>query len=302
MQQQVLKKRRILKRTPPSDVLEEIKKGNKFIVLENDIDNVPEGFTVVDMKYKGSSFKALVPQQVVFYLANPGEGSIDDALDEVADFYNDIEDFEDKEILNSRTSVQDANWATVSREAYKTYLINKLTRNGEDFDDKVLEDLCLDDKYVKQRVEAIAALCLEKSVDELEQSKLEDIIKHVTINWKVKEKVTKKELRRQRCWSGSHYEVRDVYKNVEKLETVTKSKEYAVLDKKVAELEKEIEEYRRKEGKKIDRHDSALIREYINISYIAKEDTKKQLDINLPSNPNKNYGEEDGSTTKETNN
>ena len=121
MNQEFLQRRRILTRIPPERVYEEVRRGNKFIVLEEDIDIVPESYVLVDMKYKGDSFKTLVPQQLLFYLANPGEGSIDDALENVADFYNEVEDFEDGAINEGSINVQDINWATTSRSTYQVY-------------------------------------------------------------------------------------------------------------------------------------------------------------------------------------
>src|SRR5207249_8723320 len=48
----------------------------KFIIVENEFDKtlVPKGYTLIDMRHKGDSFKTLVPQNLIFYMANPGEG------------------------------------------------------------------------------------------------------------------------------------------------------------------------------------------------------------------------------------
>ena len=297
MNQEFLQRRRILTRIPPERVYEEVRRGNKFIVLEEDIDIVPESYVLVDMKYKGDSFKTLVPQQLLFYLANPGEGSIDDALENVADFYNEVEDFEDGAINEGSINVQDINWATTSRSTYQVYLINKLTKNGKDYDKSVLDDLCLNHEYVQQRTRGIAALILGKTAEEIKEAKLTALLKHVTISRtekKVTENLSKTEAEKVRCYAGSHWELKPEYQtkgpegesysigpwgSVKK--TYVKSEEIIepVINKQITQLEDEIQRYREGKSKKINRHDRNLIRQYINLCYITKENQHFQLDI-----------------------
>ncbi|MBU1202341.1 MAG: hypothetical protein KJ583_00730 [Nanoarchaeota archaeon] len=286
------KKKVLIRKVTPEKVLEEIAQGNKFIVLEDDIDNVPDGYTLVDMKYKDSSFKTLVPEQIVWYLANPGEGNIDDALDTVSDFYGNVKDFEEDAMTEGKTSVQDTNWATTARDSHQVYLINKLTKNGKDYDDKVLKELDLNDSYVKSRVEGIAALLLEKTPEQLEKNpNLKDVLKHVTINLG-KETIKTKELQRQRCYVGSHWEYKDKYVPVTKV--VEHTKTYSGIDSKVDDLEKEIHDYReKKHNGKTGRHDDTLIRTYINLTYVTKENPKAQLDIKPAEKVNKDEQKKD---------
>lgn len=288
----------IVPRTPSDEVMDQVEKGSKFIVVDDDMDDVPEGYMLLNMEYKGDQFKALVPKRLVFYLANPGEGDdVDGALDDISDFYGEAEKYEDDVMEGGGTNIQEAHLTTIARESYKTYVINKLTKNGKDFEESVLEDLCLKDDYVEKRAKAMAAVCLGKTVEELKAAKLDDIIKHVTIREKRTEKLSREEFKKITCWAGSHYEIKDEYRrdqdvsyNIEhrhnrgyKVGTKTIHKiEVEVFDEKIKKLEKEIMAYWQKKGKPIKRHDLAVLRQYVNIKYIAKENKDAQLDIAPP--------------------
>ena len=128
-------KKVVVRRYPSIEALAQVEKGNKFIVVQDDFDPsfVPQGYTLIDMKHKSNSFRTLVPQSLLFYMANPGEGEPEGALEEIADFYGETKDFEDDLIENGSTSVQEANWANLARGSYQTYLINRLVkhRKGE---------------------------------------------------------------------------------------------------------------------------------------------------------------------------
>ena len=47
----------------------------------------------------------------------------------------------------------------------------------------------------------------------------------------------------------------------------------------IERMETEIKEHRQKKGMEQTRHDQALLRTYLNLKYIAKEDPSKQLDV-----------------------
>jgi hypothetical protein len=151
----------VFKRTPSAEVMAEVEKGNKFIVLDGDIDDIPDGYMLINLPFKGQSYRTLIPQTLMFYFANPGEGDVDDALEEISDFYGCVEDEEDESIGNGDTSVQETDWATISKNRYTIYLINKLCRHrkgeyddGEpipEFDDDTLDSLSLRDDFVEQR-------------------------------------------------------------------------------------------------------------------------------------------------------
>lgn len=293
-----------IQRTPSTKVLDEIRHGRKFIIVDNTFTTsmIPLGYMLIDMQYRTESFKTLVPQQLLFYLANPGEGKgVDDALDEIRDFYSDVERFEDDKLEENGNSVQGTNWAVTARNAYQTYLINKLiigTKGNADiplWNEDALKSLNLDDEYVARRVRAIAALALGKTKEsDLRKYDLGDVVKHVTVNERKVEQLTKQEFDEITCWAGSHYNIKDEYKNTPNVEynidrmhdmdhkvgsKVTHKHEEIVLDVKISELEKEIETYRKEKNGSLGVHDQMLLRTYTNITYIAKENSSKQLEI-----------------------
>lgn len=292
-----LRQKRMLRRLPSPEIAEAVKAGKKFILVENDLDNVPFGYSLIDMKHNNESFKTLVPQSLLFYMANPGEGDVDDALDEISDFYDEIRDFEDNLLEDNDKSVQGTNWAVLARNAYETYLINKLTEAGEDpdkpeFNEDVLKELGLDDKYVNERVKAIAALALGKSPDEIRRYGVDSVLKHVTVRGRTEKSITREEFDNIACWAGSHYEIKDEFRNNPDTEyriehrhdqghragvKITHQRHEKFLDANVCGLEKDIESHRLERHGLAGRHDANLIRMYANIAHIAKENPRAQL-------------------------
>jgi len=214
------KKKTVFRQTPPEEALEEIQQGKKFIVVSDNFDPsyIPLGYMLIDMKYKSQSFKTLVPQNLLFFLANPGEGDVDDALDEIGDFYDNVQDFEDDLLEENGDSVQSTNWAVKSRQTYLIYLINKLTKaNEEDADtpewnEETLTSLDLDDDYVARRVKAIAAVSLGKTAEQVRNYGLGDVLRHITVNERKVEQLTRQEFDQITCWTGSHYEIKDEFR------------------------------------------------------------------------------------------
>lgn len=294
-------KKFVLRRTPSAEVLEQVKDGKKFIIVGQDFNDViPLGYMLIDMRYKGESFRTLVPQNLLFFLANPGEGSVDDALDEIDDFYGEVEDFEDELLESNGDSVQGTNWAVTARTAYATYLINKLTKASEVnadvavWNEQITKELDLDDDYVAQRVRAIAAVALGKTAEQVKGFNLGSVLKHVTINKRKAEQLSREEFDKVTCWAGSHYEIKEEYQNDPNVEyridrrhdtghkvgeKIIKRQDVAVLDSRISDLEKEIMAHRKSKGKEVGRHDLMLTRIYANLTYIAKEDPQKQLII-----------------------
>ncbi len=274
----------VVRRYPSAEALAQVERGNKFIVVQDDFDpsHVPQGYTLINMKHKTNSFRTLVPQSLLFYMANPGEGEPEGALEEIANFYGETKDFEDDLIENGDTSVQEANWANLARGSYQTYLINRLVKNGKgerdgegepvpEFNPEVLSQLDLSDPYVYQRVIAIAALALEKTADQIKAHEVKDVLKHITLNYK---ECVRTEVK---CWAGSHYEIKHEYRIEDKQQT------YSALNTQIGELESQIDTYRKqKHGEGIGRHDHALIRQYVNLAHITPENPRAQLDISPP--------------------
>ncbi|MFH1637722.1 MAG: hypothetical protein ABIB71_04840 [Candidatus Woesearchaeota archaeon] len=298
LEQKLRQKAVILRRTPSSDVAEAVRQGKKFIIVENDFDAVPFGYALINMPYKGKAFRTLVPQNLLFYLANPGEGDVDDALDEIADFYDEVKEFEHGMVEDNGTSVQGVNWAVLARNTYETYLINKLTKGDEDdpgraeFKGDALKELDLDDKFVSDRAKAIAAIALDKNPDEVRKYGVDSVLKHVTVKERTEEQLTAQEFNQITCWAGSHYEIKEEYRHESNVDynieyrhdrdykvgkKVTHQKTEKFLDTDVKKLEKEIEDYRVEKNDKVGRHDSNLTRMYVNLAHIAKEKPEAQL-------------------------
>ncbi|MBI5872131.1 hypothetical protein HZB88_03525, partial [archaeon] len=273
-----------------------------FIIVNDNFDSsyIPLGYMLIDMKYKGDSFKTLVPQSLLFFLANPGEGDVDDALDEISDFYGNVQDFEDDLLEENGNSVQGTNWAVTARTAYATYLINKLTKpKGENADNpewnkKTLKALDINDKFVARRIKAMAAVRLEKTAEEVRNYGLGDVLKHITVNERKVEQLSREEFDQITCWAGSHYKIKEEYQNNPDVEyridskhsighkvgeKITKRQDVPVLDAKINQLEEEIQVYRKGKHDSLGRHDKMLIRMYANLVHIAKENSQKQLEI-----------------------
>jgi hypothetical protein len=306
--EQRLKQKRVVINTLPNEVNEKLEKGNKFVVVDQffDAKYLPKGYTCVNMAYKDEPFKVVVPQSLLFYMANPGEGDSTDALDEIARFYDNAKDYEDELINEGKRNVQGASWATMAKNNYEVYLINKLVSGkffkkdseGEplpEFENKVLTQLDVNDKYVEDRLKAIAAISLNLTSEEIEKQDIGSVLKHVTLRNKT-EKITSADIMRVRCDCGSHYEIREsyiqrpntTYDSVNKTKT---TKELTVEGKnsKISEIEKEIKDYRaQKHDGKLGVHDDALIRKYTNLVYIAKKNPNAQLEITPPSVEYKN--------------
>lgn len=304
LEQRLNRPKKVLRKTPSHEVLEQVNEGKKFIPVEDDFDTPIKGYTLLNMKYGGDSFKLLVPQSFLFYVANQGEGMADDALDELGDFYEEAEDYEKDLISEGSTNVQEANIATDARGAYKTYLINKLvTRTFErdddgepvaEFDQSTLNDLDLKDEYVANRVKGMAALALNLSVDEVKEYGVGDLLKHVTVMKNKTETLTEEEFKKVTCWAGSHYELKKEYrddpdvsyeieyrhKKSHRVGTKTTShREFDLFDHRISQLESEITSYRKEKHGEVGRHDPNLIRTYANLQYIAKKDPTAQLDV-----------------------
>jgi len=293
----------VIRRTPSPEISDRIRQGKKFIVVEDsfDLGNIPNGYSLVDVKYKGSSFKTLIPQSLIFYMANPGEGSIDDALDEISDFYDDVEDFEEDIMRENGTSVQETDWAVMARGSYRTYLINKLVKSGRknnegepvpEFKIDELNRLRLYDPEVKKITKAIAALALGKSIEDVGEYSVDGVLRHVTFTEVKTEQLSREEFDRITCWAGSHYEIRPEFKDegykIEKrhdrdfktgTRIITRTR---TVEAEIRKFEDEIEQIRKEKGDEIGRHDRALVRQYVNLVHIANVDSGNQLDI-MPS-------------------
>lgn len=298
-------------KTAGPEVDGQIQLGKKCIVVQDDIDDafIPDNYTLIDMWYGSENFKVLVPQKVLFYIANEGEGNDEDALDDLADFYDESIDIEDDAMERGELSVTKAHWSTLGRSAYKTYCINKLVTHGNgrdddgeplaDFDSKIIDSLDLNDEYVDHLVKAIAGLALDKSDSELKAYNIDRLVKHVSVGKTKKLEISKEEFEKITCWAGSHYEIKDEYRtgnestkyHIEKRhdrEFMKGTKEVrfteTVDEVTIREFERKIDKYRQNKGSTVGKHDHNLIRTYVNLKYVAAENKNKQLEIIPPIN------------------
>mgnify|MGYP001599432957 CR=1 FL=1 len=306
----------VVRRTPSNEVLKAVENGSRFVIVEQDFDsnNVPEGYTLVNMKYRNDSFRTLVPQNLLFYMANPGDGDVDHALEEMANFYGEVEGFEDSMIDEGKTSVQDVNWATNARETYRTYLVNKLVRpdgsleDSPEFNPDALRALDLDDPYVAERIKVMASLALGKSKDEIATYEVKEVLKHYSrakdftptgtqeqIGDQEFRKITKMRYKAgwddhtktMRCLGDSHYDLLPEFVNNAEwdfdLRTMTKTKKKIEWNTDLEQLERDITEYRsNKHSGQLGRHDGALLRMYANLAHIVRENPASQFDIQPP--------------------
>jgi hypothetical protein len=309
--EQKLKTRRVLRRFPSQEALQMVEQGRKFVPVEEDFDTayVPQGYSLIRMTHRGDTFRTLIPQSLLFFMANPGEGDPDQALEEIADFYGDAKDFEDDMMDEAGTSVQEANWAVLAKNSYTTYLINRLVSHkigakdekGEpvpDFSYEGTRQLGLGDRYIEQCVRAMAAVALGKTVNDIQAHEVSDVLKHVTFKKQETRQMTRQEFDQVTCWAGSHYELKSQYRNDPdkkydivmrhdrelKEGTVTVKEEKApYLDSDISEYEDRIAERRKRlSDQEYTRHDRALIRMYANLKYIAPENPRAQLSIEPP--------------------
>lgn len=295
-------KKRVIRRLPTPEVLEQIGQGKKFIIVEHAFDPayLPDNYMVIDIQYRGESLKTVVPMNVMIYMSNPGEGDLDDALDEISDFYDEVKDFQNEHLENGDTSIQSTNWAGVARNSYSTYLINKLTQANEDdadvpeWNEETIEELDLHDDYVAQRVRAIAAVALGLDEKQVKAYDVGDVLRHVTVNERKEVPLTQEEFDQVACYAGSHYEVKPEFRGKDDVEyriehsydrnhkvgkKIIKKHEVTVFDADIASLEQEIETHRKEKHGSLGRHDKNLIRQYANIAHIAKENPDCQLPV-----------------------
>lgn len=278
------------------DVAAYVGKKQKLIVVEKPLETIPQGYTQVTMAYRGEKHIFLIPEKAKFYMANPGEdGKPLDALDEIADFYAECSDFEHELKLGGTFSVTQTNVSTLARNSYAVWAINQLVKQQQgsetpEWNEEELERLGVNDAYVSERLQGIAALMLGKNVQDLQEAGLEDLLVHKTVQGTYKEILSEKEFDQITCWAGSHYELKSEYRNAgydierrhdtghKKGWKISHEKEFSHLPS-IEKLEQEIEEHRQNQGKEITRHDKALLRTLVNMKYITKEDATKQLDV-----------------------
>ena len=284
------------------DIATYVGRKQKLIVLEAPIDNVPLEYTQITMTYKDQAHTFLIPEKAKMFMANPGEnGDPLDALDELADFYQECGDFEHELMIGGLHNAPQVNVSTLARESYGIWAVNRLVKqkNGSEmpeWNQGELERLGVHDLYIETRLKGIAAAMLNKKSEELRGTGLEDILIHKTLIIRdetvkelagyVEHREAYQEAHSIQCYCGSHYEWRTeyrinfrtvsepTYRDVHYRDTV----DYTALPN-IERMEQEIEDYRKRNGSTQTRHDQALFRTFLNLQYIAKSDPSKQLDV-----------------------
>ncbi len=287
------------------EALKEAEKGTRFIPVGDSFDEAltPDGYSFITYEpVNGQNVNALIPERIMHLLYNSGEWGYDGASEELEAFNDELKKFESSLMAKSETNVMESVIATQTNEAYKEVLINRLVKStgGEDYDPDVVENLCLNDKYVRNRIEAIAKLCLGKDA-ELKKSNLKDIIRHEDRIFKVEKKLSEEEFKKVACEYGSRFKLRDEYKNLRDVSynisgrgSSTKTEktrfQFDAIKGDIEKFEQEIEDYRRKKGRDVKPGDGMLLREYINISHLCEDGVRLPIIIPEPEEDSSSRG------------
>lgn len=246
---------------PPSGIEEAIRQGRKVIFVDRDLATVPAGYTLVPLRYirgdgQEQQVRALLPKSVIWYYVNKEGGDDQQALDELAEVYNELGREEGQLMIDGHLpNAPQADIAINTRETYRVRLMNLLLAQGGDgFRDDAIKDLMLDDPYVANRAKAIAALKLGKKPEDLkpaERQDLEAILVHKNaITIMDRERVTRKKELAVRCHAGSHWEYKTESQAVSSIEMVTRREEHPELRGRIEGIEADIQAYWRSKDRK----------------------------------------------------
>ncbi|MBI2124701.1 hypothetical protein HYT92_02815, partial [Candidatus Pacearchaeota archaeon] len=253
--------------TPPPEVELKIRQGKRFIFVDSgyDPEAVPDGFSLVEHSYRGSIFKALIPHSVLYHMGSSSDNS-KHALKELSDFCREGADYEEE----GKISSQGINWIRRGKDSYVSHLTTMLTsakrNNGSEeivFNDDMVKHLMFGDQYVEQRMKAIAAIALGIDAREIQKMKdLSQIAVHVSNIPRIEETVVPSFIK---CPCGSHIEMRQQYV----VKQVARTTYVETIDLNMSKIEKEMHDYISQKGTKLDDEDRNLIRQRINLEYIA---------------------------------
>jgi hypothetical protein len=290
---------------PPDEALRLARKGKALIIVASDFEErfVPKGYVKLKLNTPDhQNFIGLVPQQAFFYLDshNLSNGGIDEGLEALTALYDAIESEND---LNgaSRINAGGVDLAVTVRRNYQTLLVNKLVEGQKEekkgkaeyaeYDKDEVERLCLDDKYVTERMRGIAAIALGKTPEQIKEQGLEKVLGFDTLEHEAE--ITEKEFRQitemryvprgdphtktMRCLGDSHYYLKEEYKSGENgwdydLRTMTKTRTDLTPSKiaDMVKLEEEIHSHQKKKRKgEINDSDRNATRMVINMKYGA---------------------------------
>lgn len=261
--------------TPPPEVELKIRQGKKFILVDDSYDPeaVPDGFSLVEHSHRGKIFKAIIPHSVLYHMGNKPGGDPKQALKELSDFCREGEEYEDK----GNISPQGINWINRGGDRYVARLTTLLTyakkvdgREEIGFTNELVKHLMFDDPYVEQRMKAIAALALGVNINELQRTQdLSQIAVHVTNIPSAEETLIPHFVR---CDHGSSIELKAQYA----VKRVVRTTAVETIDLNMARHEKEIHDHISASAP-LDPQDCNLIRQRINLEYIASKNPKALL-------------------------
>lgn len=283
------------------EVEEQIRQNKRIIPVSEGYENIHQNYVKQGIEFDTETVYFLISESVFNFIGGAGEGDIDEGIAEIRDAYNELKQGVEKEMLKKgKTSVQESYLATTMINAYETYLVNKLTKNGKAFDEEVLDELGLNTKEAEEKCKSAAVKQLGKSISEIKKAKLKDLLIHKNVYHKYTKKLTREEMDEVLCHYGSHWEIKKKYKGVqndgteygfgrdagrrvgsqsEAYKKVNVSEKLEVrTNTSVDELVDEISK-RSKAPEKIEDDVSNLIKMYINLKHIMAEDPNSQIPI-----------------------
>lgn len=250
----------------PSELDEQLRKGKKFVVINDDIneDDLPEDLYVVNLTFPDtSSYRAVVPKRVLAYVGDKNN------FDELFDFYQEILEHEKKLMKERSVEPGTSYFAQKTRDALEVSMINELVSFGGFYGETPI----MKDEYIqKYEKDPEVSGLIEKLVktytglDSAEKADLRSVLHHV--NKKVEIQTEK----RVYCDMGSHWDWK----------TVTSKKDATFTEEKmksVGDLENEIlgKIYNEpSSGKELARKKDEL-RTYVNLKYLSKNGNQMPL-------------------------
>jgi len=316
MQLQRQKKKSVQKRTKvaPSHVKEQAAEMKPLIIVEQDFDQryVPEGYVKLNLKTSKSQFIALVQAKTMFYLDsnNLDNGDVDEGLDALSDLYESIEEANNVWGNGTGITAGGVDLAVTVRSNYQTLLTNSLLvglsdeQSGDqirdaDYDASEIERLCLDHSYVVDRMKGIAAVALGKTMDEVVEEDLADVLGFHNeeeivqdINFREVADLDPRygyerpsDRKHMICTGASYYylkpELRDGEDGWEynlRSGKRTRTEITSSNLKQIDDLTQEIEDYQREHGQDFSDHDANKTRMAINMKYRAGLDVCPVVD------------------------
>ncbi len=253
----------------PADVIEQIKQGKKFIPLDEDIDEslIPDGWIKSEVIVAGKKTAVIMPVRAYIYLGDKNNP------EELMGLYNEIKEYEKGIIENNSSEPGEAYFAEQVRQAYEVAKINELLDGNGNLSEEIIDTYLRGENVAL--IKQLASKATGTPVEELEESKLEDVIEHVTpiIELGDDEQEANISMKRKvKCYVGSHWEYKEEVSFVRKVK-LTLRKGYASLEEKV------LEKIHGKLTPEEKREKKNTIRTLINLLYVKKPEERLPMDM-----------------------